>query len=340
MEDCPPEFPCEQVFWEAPTAFAWSAPLSWSQSMPRGLPTSSSLAGLLTESGRSCFPFSRTDPLTKRLIVRCYGRLLENYQDLSESKLSSILWSQTGDSAVRQARSNLSAAMTKLYETIWNDISHAINLRQTLRVAVAIHYSHIFAAGQIVDLVTRAARMWAAGYETPDGTPRAGKRTDQTMDNALGAITQHFKQDPPAARELAWHASQVLCIQRHYPLNSPHEPLSVFLAGIILWAFAKCYIMTPEERNTSPIRLDAPMFASNTTTGLARRTWIEKGGQAAVEAVGNIFQPEAPMQILTVFAEMTQRLKVWGMGAKISGVFGHMLLREDEATRYYGGVAA
>lgn len=333
LEDCPSELPCEQVSWEAPTAFAWSAGLSWSQSMPRGLPTSSSLAGLLTESGRSHFPFSRTDPLTKRLLVRCYGRLLENYQDLLESRFSSILWGQMGDSAVKEARCNLSAAMTRLYETIWPDISQAINLRQTLRVAVAVHYSHIFAAGQIVDLVTRAARIWAAGYKTPDGSLLVGAQTDQTMENALGAITQHFKQDPIAARELAWHASQVLCIQRHYPLNSPHEPLSVFLGGIILWAFSKCYILTPEEQNTTPVRLDAPMFSSNLTTGLARKTWIESGGQAMVEIVGNIFLPEAPMLILTVFAEMTQRLKVWGMGSKISGVFGRMLLREEEATR-------
>ncbi|RFU28956.1 hypothetical protein B7463_g7391, partial [Scytalidium lignicola] len=333
LEDCPSELPCEQISWEAPTAFAWSTGLPWSESMPRGLPTSTSLASLLTELGRASFPFSRTDPLTKRLLVRCYGRLLENYQDLSESKYSSILWGQKGDAAVKEARTNISAGMTGLYETVWSDISQAINLRQTLRVAVAVHYSHIFAAGQIVDLITRAARMWAAGYETPDDSPWVGTRTDQTMDDALGAVTQHFKKDPRAGRELAWHASQVLCIQRRYPLNSPHEPLSVFLGGIILWAFAKCYIMTPEERNTTPVRLDPPMFATNPMTTLTRKAWIENGGRAAVESVGNLVHPEAPILILTVFAEMTQRLKVWGMGSKISGVFGRMLLREEEAMR-------
>lgn len=242
-----------------------------------------------------------------------------------------MLWGQNGDTAVKEARTNISAAMTGLYETIWSDISQAINLRQTLRVAVAVHYSHIFAAGQVVDLITRAARMWAAGYKTLDGSSWVGTRTDQTMEDALGAVTQHFNRDPQAGRELAWHASQVLCIQRRYPLNSPHEPLSVFLGGIILWAFAKCYIMTQEEKDIPPVRLDAPMFASNPMTTLTRKAWIENGGRAAVDSVGNLVHPEAPILILTIFAEMTQRLKVWGMGSKISGVFGRMLLREEQA---------
>lgn len=331
LEENPPELPCEQVFWEAPTAAAWAA-IPWQKTPPRGLPFLRTLSSLLTEAGRASIPFKRLDALSKRLLARCLGRSLIYYQEQMESSFSSIL---SADSA-RTARAQVSSSIMALYETVWDDMTQAINFRQTLRVAVAAHYSHMLAAGRTVDIVTKTARTFAAGQGLPSHS-RAQTGIDPSSthgdieDSDSTVITAHFASDPVATREMAWHASQVFFLQRRYPFNSPHEPLSLFLAGLYLWAFAKFYV-DPDGGSSDQIsiQLDMPSFSSSRDSIRAREHWIRHGGRALIEGAGNACTSGATVLILSLAIDITQRLKVWGMAAKVSSVFSRMLQRERE----------
>ncbi|KAK5264338.1 hypothetical protein LTR96_010355 [Exophiala xenobiotica] len=335
FEDLPPDFPSEQVHWEAPTAFAWaSCPY---QTAPRGLPTTQTLHGLLSKAPDVAPSLKSLDHLGKRLLTRCLGRCLESIQEQMESSVYHVLWEEsTGRAVTCATRSRISRSIMSVYESSWEDNSRGSNLRVSLRIAIAAHYSHMFAAGKLTGLITQIARKRAGEHDSlrpgnllnpSSGVGNSGKATPH--DDAF--IKAAFNEDPKALREMMWHASQVFYLQRRHPFNSPHEPLSVFLAGISLWAFLKYFNPeTNDDQDRVPVQLDEPSFCSRPEAREAIRNWIERGGRTYLEGVGDVRSPDAPRRILSLCIDMTKRLKVWRMASKVSEIFIRLLQREDQ----------
>ena len=288
------------------------------------------LKSLLTTSNLLGPSFGSIDTLSKRLLARCLGRMLGSYQAQMESALHLTILGTLGITAIQTARSELVAALMALYETLYFDLSHAVDLRQTLRVFIAIHYSFMFASSSTVKIVMLTARTLAAEQGNSLSVSSDGPATSLHVH----PISYHFQKDPVAAREMAWHASQLLVIHRRYPSNSPHEPLSVLLAGIYLWAFSRFYQPELSERRSEKdkcisFHFDAPSLSADLRTIKLGQAWIQDGGQAVIEGIGALSSPGAPPRILKIVAMMMRGLKVWGMARKISEVFVNMLRREE-----------
>lgn len=296
------------------------------------------LRALLGRDADIVFSLKPSDHLSKRLLLRCLGRCLESIQEQMESGVYNILWEDSADRAVTIAtRARISKSIMSVYKSSWEEISRGTSLRVALRIAIAAHYSHIFAAGRLTDLTTRVARRRAG----EQNAPRAGVSNNALQTNSAtgGRNTPHdddfieaaFREDPRGIRELMWHASQVIYLQRRHPFNTPHEPLSVFLAGLSLWAFLKYF--DPESGDVQTgisVQLDEPSFCSPPETRKAIKDWIERGGKTYLEGVGDVRSPGAPKRILTLCVNMTRRLQVWRMASKVSEIFSRLLQREDQ----------
>ncbi|KAI1614124.1 hypothetical protein EDD36DRAFT_417971 [Exophiala viscosa] len=329
FEELPSDSTCEELHWDAPTAYAWaSCPY---QAPPRGLPTMQTLRALLSRDADIVFSLKPFDHLSKRLLLRCLGRCLESIQEQMESGVYNVLWEDSAGRAVMAAtRARISMSVMSVYQSSWEEISQGTSLRVALRIAIAAHYSHIFAAGRLTGLTTRVARKRAGEYNATRVLPNPANsgRTTPHDDEFIKAA---FCEDPRSIRELMWHASQVIYLQRRHPFNTPHEPLSVFLAGLSLWAFLKYF--DPESGDAQSgisVQLDEPSFCSPPEARQAIKDWIEKGGKTYLEGVGDVRSPDAPKRILTLCVNMTRRLQVWKMASKVSEIFARLLQREDQ----------
>ncbi|KAK5026861.1 hypothetical protein LTS07_007159 [Exophiala sideris] len=329
FEELPPDFPCEELHWEAPTAYAWAS--SPYQTPPRGLPTMQTLRALLSRDADIVFSLKPFDHLSKRLLLRCLGRCLESIQEQMESGVYNVLWEDSAGRAVMAAtRSRISKSVMSVYQSSWEEISQGTSLRVALRIAIAAHYSHIFAAGRLTGLTTRVARRRAGEHNASRVLPNpanSGRNTPHDDEFIKAA----FREDPRSIRELMWHASQVIYLQRRHPFNTPHEPLSVFLAGLSLWAFLKYFDPeTGDAQSGVSVQLDEPSFCSPPETRQAIKDWIDKGGKTYLEGVGDVRSSDAPKRILTLCVNMTRRLQVWRMASKVSEIFARLLQREDQ----------
>ncbi|KIW29089.1 uncharacterized protein PV07_04929 [Cladophialophora immunda] len=331
LEELPPEFPCEQLHWDAPTAFSWAAcPF---QTAPRGPPTMQTINNFLEKPSPSII--SSLDNIGKRLLIRCLGQQLYACQEQMDSKLYQILWrDNNGLEVSRAVRSQLSRAIISVYEFSWADHPRRYTLRHALRIGVAGHYSHIFGAGKIVDLVTRVARKRASGLDMsrlPNNTGFASSSTNKATAVDETAAIAAFGEEPEIIREIMWHASQVCYLQRRHPFNSPLEPLSVFLAGITLWATCKYFCPHQASMRVGPsIQLDEPSFCSSQRASQAVKDWIKNGGKTFLEGVGDVQDPEAPSRVLQLSVDMTRRLKVWQMASNVSEIFVRLLQSEEQ----------
>jgi hypothetical protein len=282
---------------------------------------------------------SRLDSIGKRLFIRCLGRQLHTCQDQMDSSVYRILWRDNkGSEANREVRSQISRAIVSVYEFSWADHPHRYTLGHALRIGIAGHYSHIFAAGKIVDLITRVARKRASGFDLTrmsSSTEYVSGSTGQATPVDEAATIAVFSEEPEFIREMMWHASQVCYLQQRHPFNSPLEPLSIFLAGITLWACCKYFCPHQASMRKGPsIQLDEPSFCSSQRASQAVKDWIKNGGKTFLENVGDVQSPEAPSRVLHLSVDMTRRLKVWKMASNVSEIFARLLRREEqEATR-------
>ncbi|EXJ69821.1 uncharacterized protein A1O5_06893 [Cladophialophora psammophila CBS 110553] len=330
LEELPPEFPCEQLYWDAPTAFSWAAcPF---QTTPRGPPTMQTISNFVEKASPSII--SQLDNIGKRLLIRCLAQQLYACQEQMDSSLYHILWQDNrGLEVNRTVRSQLSRAIMSVYEISWADHPRRYTLRHALRIGIAVHYSHIFGAGKIVDLVTRVARKRASGFDMSRMSNSTGFVSSSTNTASPGdevAAIAAFGEEPEVIREMMWHASQVCYLQRRHPFNSPLEPLSVFLAGITLWACCKYFCPHQTSMRVGPsIQLDEPSFCSSQRASQAVKVWIKNGGKTFLEGVGDVQDPDAPSRVLQLSVDMTRRLKVWQMASNVSEIFVRLLQREE-----------
>jgi hypothetical protein len=335
LEELPHDFPCEEIYWGAPTAYAWAADPN--QELPRGQPTIPTVRTLLSPQPDYAVTLKHFDHLSKRLLCRCLGRCLESIQEQMESSVYNILWEDPSDHAVTVAtRARISAAIMSVYQSSWEEILHGSSLRIILRIAIAAHYSHIFAAGRLTGMIVTIARKQAGESELRQ---MSGVAHPASVAANSGRSTPHdteffkktFWEIPKDVRELMWHASQVIYLQHRHPFNTPHEPLSVFIAGLSLWAFLKYFDAEGDEPIAEGgVQLDEPSFCSSPEVRQGIQCWIEEGGQAYLEGVGDVGSPEAPKRILSLCLNMTKRLRVWRTASKVSDIFARLLQREEQ----------
>ena len=278
---------------------------------------------------------SQLDNVGKRLLIRCIGQQLQACQQQLDSSIYSTVWKDNGGRNIhREARAKFQKAIMSVYECSWADHPRRYPLRHALRIGVAVHYTHIFAVGKVIDLIIHVARKRAAGANMPtnsiDAICASGSVSKVGPSDEAATIAA-FSAEPEVIRELMWHAAQVCYLQRRHPFNSPLEPLSVFLGGITLWACCKYFCPHQTSMRSGPsIQLDEPSFCSSQRASKAVSDWIKVGSKTYLEGVGNVCDPEAPSRVLRLNVDQTRRLRVWKMAFNVSEIFVALLQAEEQ----------
>ncbi|KAK9474158.1 fungal-specific transcription factor domain-containing protein [Dipodascopsis tothii] len=312
--------PCDEILWEAPTARAWA-----NQWAPAG-------AGRLGD----CLPFYPTlralisaslDPGVvpnwgKRLSAQAIGRLLWDFKELEDSAMSKILPAPgtTDFGPSREVLLNTLMTLKYTFSERPKNILDMIHLNMTCLIA---HYSHLYTAREIMDLVITLAGS------------SASKR-----DDAVERLQVIFALDPIHSRRLAWHAAQIIAIARQYVIKTPCETMRVFLAGLFLYTFARYFpVGKPQGKDTgvrldriSSIRHNLPSPHASPREGLTSEpdveSWFLWGGPAAFISLGDICGPDAPAQVIKIVMDTLRRMKSWGVGNKFTRVLMHLHTRD------------
>lgn len=168
--------------------------------------------------------------------------------------------------------------------------------------------------------------------------PPQGPPSSSHLDPRVKVLASSFAADPIAARNLAYHAAQIIALSRWHPVYSPVEGMRLFLAGVVLWGFGKYYRpTTPEELRNSVVRLDMLPWVHGEEAGRGEE-WIRQGvGRAAIgvldKTTGELVEvvevcgDRGAAMVLKVVVEILGALRFWGLGGEFKGLLEELVSR-------------
>ncbi|KAF3152588.1 hypothetical protein EYR41_001695 [Orbilia oligospora] len=307
--------PCEEVLWEAPDSQAWAALYPRHKSIPpRGMPFYFVLRDILN---------GHQDQLSlsawgRRLCAQGISRMIWDIREIETSPLGRIVQLPVLSVGLKPAKDDLLKASMILLNSTPNDDTKYVDSSIT---AIVVHYAHLYATRDVVDLAISLAKHSATG------------KFVERMER-INRIKNIFTSDMVNARELAWHAGQILAAGRRYNLHTSSDCLRVFIAGVYLHAFAKYFPTTQylssvtEEHSAAPpddaVRLDSLCSSNNDSINY----WIKHGGKARLERIGDLHSIEGAREVLRLVESLLQRMKLWGICDKFLKVVQE-ILHED-----------
>lgn len=151
-------------------------------------------------------------------------------------------------------------------------------------------------------------------------------------------IWRWIKHDQYKTRLSIVHAGTALWHVRRYSSSAFHEPVTVFLAVLILWAYASCHARHNQTSCPFDPASRLPPLPESSTIQLDRprddklvQLFVREGHsmRADLTGIGDICAHEAPDKILRVGSEIMSSLTAWG----ISNRFVQILTRLADVTR-------
>ncbi|KAK9248538.1 fungal-specific transcription factor domain-containing protein [Lipomyces tetrasporus] len=318
LNDLCNDMPCDERLWEAPTAREWAAYAfpAGQKNLARGLPFYPTLRDLIA----GAISPDVVPNWGKRLCAQAMGRILWDFRELEDSALSRILPVPPTDYS--QSKETLLRALMYLHDSMTDpyNILDMVHMNMTCLIA---HYSHLYTAREIMDLVIALARH------------RKADRLD-----AMHRIQVIFTLDPVHSRKLAWHAAQIIGIARRYPIRTPCETMRVFLAGLFLYAFAKYFPPQRIQPDAMAVKLDTlswlnkyPQTQHTKTDDLEK--WFLQGGRASMDYVEDIYArvgdtggARGAESVLAVVLATLRSMKSWGVAAKFCNVLIYVHRRD------------
>ncbi|KAK9367162.1 fungal-specific transcription factor domain-containing protein [Lipomyces kononenkoae] len=317
LNDLCNDMPCDERLWEAPTAREWAAYAfpSGQNTLARGLPFYRTLRDLIA----GAISPDVVPNWGKRLCAQAIGRILWDFRELEDSALSRILPDPPTDYS--QSKETLLRALIYLHDSMTDpyNILDMVHMNMTCLIA---HYSHLYTAREIMDLVIALARQ------------RKADRLD-----AMHRIQVIFTLDPVHSRKLAWHAAQIIGIARRYPIRTPCETMRVFLAGLFMYAFAKYFPPQRHQAGMSIVKLDTLSWLnkypqSHRANDLEK--WFLEGGRASMDYVEDIHAQvrvgetgaSGAENVLAVVLATLRSMKSWGVAAKFCNVLIYVHRRD------------
>ncbi|KAL2435607.1 hypothetical protein ABEF95_006334 [Exophiala dermatitidis] len=305
LPELPSHLPCAEPLWDAPTAQAWSALYSRLSPTARGAPTAKILRNIL--AGKA-IP-EDLPAWSKRLCAQKIGRLLWDLKQLDIMSTTEYLKLPSLSAAQRQTKSVLLQGLNALCESIYNPSSTAELIHYNI-TSLTCHYSHLYSADEVMDLVVHIFRISASQGKQPDYGLIAAKRRLRSI----------FIRNPGQARRLAWHAAQMISVANEYLVSAPCEILRVFMGYIFLLAFAKFGPQPVPEASfdSFAIQLDLPNRIQGQRTAIS--TWIDVGGPASIGGVKNIYSDGGLKAISREAQTMLRKMRFWGLAKKFTRI--------------------
>ena len=142
---------------------------------------------------------------------------------------------------------------------------------------------------------------------------RTAAKPDPSLPSAKRRLRSIWLKQPQKARNLAWHAAQIIAVANEYLVSAPCEIMRVFMGYIFILAFAR-YGPQPLPGSgfeSPPVRLDL----SNSIDGqkAAINTWTEVGGPATIGSVKTIHSNGGLKAIGQEAQAMLRKMRYWGL---------------------------
>ncbi|KIW90480.1 uncharacterized protein Z519_09126 [Cladophialophora bantiana CBS 173.52] len=305
LQELPCFLPCAEPLWDARSPQAWAALYSRLTPTARGASTAKVLRNLLAGKG---IP-EELPAWGKRLCAQSIGRLLWDIKQLDIMATTEYLKLPSLAAAQRQTKSTLLQGLNALCESMYALSSTADLIHYNL-TALICHYSHLYSADEAMDLIVHIFRTSAS----------QSKQIDQSLVSAKRRLCSILVKNPTKARNLAWHAAQIIAVANEYLVSAPCEIMRTFMGYIFILAFAKFGPQPCSEPGyaSCPVRLDLPNRIDGQRTAIA--TWIENGGPASIGAVENIYSSGSLAAISREAQTMLRKMRFWKLSNKFSRI--------------------
>ncbi|PNY27005.1 Uncharacterized protein TCAP_03065 [Tolypocladium capitatum] len=299
----PSRLPCADSLWEAPSAYAWADLKSRCRARAQGATSSGVLGAAM--SGK---------PLTeqvsmwgKRLCAQMIGRLLWDLKQLETLSTPEHLGLSSLFKGHQQSKDSLLRGLDSLLGCM-NEPSSTSDLVSYNISSLLCHYSHLYAADDIMDIVLYIVRNVAS----------KGPCCDKRLDSARQRLTSSMKSDPKRARKLLWHAGQIVAVANEYLVSAPCEVMRLFMAYIFIVAYVKHCPRSGKTDSGVKIRLDIPNRHVDHRKAVAE--WIHRGGPAQMGCADDIYTDGSAANVTKDAQSMFQRLRSWGLAEKFAKI--------------------
>jgi hypothetical protein len=316
LSELPATLPSAETLWQAPSAQAWKA---LQQQSPHA--EGAVLSGLLRSLLAGEMLPSYVSSWGKRLCSQIVGRLLWDLKQMEAIWVSDYLGVTDLSTAQKQMKKTLLVAFGNLATTmrLANSNSELIDYNIARLI---YHYSHLYSAEDILDLVVFLLR----GIATTKVDNHAGNRSNRhQIELAKQRLVSKLRSQPRRTRKLVWHAAQITAIADCYPVSAPCEILRVFMGYSFLLAFSRYCIdfhTAQGDIRTTKAQLDILNPTDRQKEDIA--LWVEHGGPASLAAIENI----CSVRCVTALSQQAQSLMIklrgWGLAdkfAKILNIF-------------------
>lgn len=305
LPELPDRLPCAEPLWDAPSALAWVALYGRLSPIARGAATAKTMQNIL--AGETIA--GELPAWSKRLCAQTIGRLLWDLKQLDILSTAEHFRLPTMAAAQRQTKTVLLRGLAAICESM-HSLSSTAELIHYNITSLICHYSHLYSADEAMDLVVHIFRTAAS----------RGSAANHSLDSARSRLSAIFLKHPQKARNLAWHAAQIIAVANEYLVSAPCEIMRVFMGYIFILAFIR---FGPRPSDTSltnrnslrhgqtPVRLDLANRVSGQKTAIL--SWIDAGGPATIGAVANIYDDGGLTAIAREAQTMLRKMRFWGL---------------------------
>ncbi|OAA56339.1 Transcription factor [Niveomyces insectorum RCEF 264] len=306
LSELPRELPCAEALWNAPSADAWAALRTRAHPNAFGVPVSWLLKAVLTGG-----PIPKHVSFwSKRLCAQVIGRLLWDLKQLEIISTAEYFGMPKLAAAQKENKATLLRAMDGLLATLQQPTSTADLISFNI-ASLVCHYSHLFTAHDMLDIVLYLVRSAAS----------TGSKRGKGIQVAERELQSAFARDPRQARRLVQHAAQIAAVAGDYLVSAPCEIMRVFMGYIFVIAFAKYFprgAALPYPDGAAAARLDILPHQLQSTDAV--NAWVENGGPASMGSVPDILADDAALAISCDARKMLQKLKCWGLAEKFTKI--------------------
>ncbi|KAH7022417.1 fungal-specific transcription factor domain-containing protein [Ilyonectria destructans] len=303
LSELPSKLPCMDSLWEAPSAGAWVALKSRMPSNALG----ASVSGVIGAAIAGTPIPGHLSAWGKRLCSQVIGRLLWDLKQLELVSTTEYFGLSSLSTGQKQSKASLLQALDCLLETMNHPASTGDLVSYNIS-SLLCHYSHLYTADDIMDMILYIVRSVAS----------RGSTQDNGVDLARRRLISALGNDPRRARTLAWHAGQIVAVANEYLVSAPCEIMRLFMSYIFIIAFAQYYPRPQQPDRGAQVRLDLPNHHADQKRAI--EDWIQTGGPARIGSAEDILAQGSTKIIIQDAQVMLQRLRSWGLAEKFAKI--------------------
>ncbi|KAH8647812.1 hypothetical protein BX600DRAFT_518225 [Xylariales sp. PMI_506] len=303
LSELPRDLPCSESLWEAPSASAWAALRS-----RLGVHAVSTTFSSVVATALAGQPIpTHVSSWGKRLCAQVIGRILWDLKQFEIMAARDWFGLPSLYTAQQKPKGSLLCALDNLLQSMQMPVSTADLISYNIS-SLLCHYSHLYTSGDIMDSILFIVRNVVSKSAHDDGS----------IEMAEGRLRSSFVQNPRKARELVWHAAQIVAMAREYLVSAPCEILRLFMGYVYIIAFSRYFpsaaLDSDGRRRISSVTLRLDVHEPTQTRAV--KEWIARGGIASIGSAEDVCAEGSAHAIGRDAQRMLQRLRCWGLADK------------------------